>query len=147
MSEMPPPPPGGPPPGDQPPGVPPSPPPAGPPPPMQPYQPGQPGQPYPYAAAARPDAQGTMPAMVLGIVAVVVSLVGCDCWFLEIVAVPLGIVAIVMGINARNRANASQGALGGSGKALAGIITGAAVVGVGSHAEFYVIVFLVLNDS
>src|SRR5438105_3669884 len=123
MSQMPPPPPGGPPPGDQPPSGPPSPPPAGPPPPpMQPYQPGQPGgQPYPYAAAPPPDVQGAMPAMVLGIVAVVLSLVGCDCWFLEIVAVPLGIVAVVMGINARNRANASRGAFSGSGKALAGI--------------------------
>ena len=75
-----------------------------------------------------------MPAMVLGIVAVVLSLVGCDCWFIEIVAVPLGIVAIVMGINARNRANAGQGAFGGSGKALAGIITGAVAVGVGAIA-------------
>ena len=116
---------------------------------MQPYQPSQPGysQPYPYAAAARPDAQGTMPAMILGIVALVVSLVGCDCWFLEIVAVPLGIVAIVMGINARNRANASQGGLGGSGKALAGIITGAVAVGVGAIAVVLALAFAGLSGS
>src|SRR2546427_12860389 len=109
-----PPPPSGPPPGDQPPsGPPPPPPPAGPPPPppIQPYQPAQPGygQPYPYAAA-RPDVQGSMPAMVLGIVAVGLSLVGCDWLFIEIVGVPLGIVVSVMGINARNRANVRQGA-------------------------------------
>ncbi|OLC20482.1 MAG: hypothetical protein AUH80_01810 [Chloroflexi bacterium 13_1_40CM_4_65_16] len=115
---------------------------------MQPYQPAQPGygQPYPYAAA-RPDVQGSMPAMVLGIVAVVLSLVGCDCWFIEIVAVPLGIVAIVMGINARNRANAGQGAFGGSGKALAGIITGAVAVGVGAIAAVLALAFAGLSGS
>ena len=71
-----------------------------------------------------------MIAMVLGIVAVVLSVVGCDCWFIEIIAIPLGIVAIVLAVGARNRVNASQGFLGGSGKALAGIITGQAAVGV-----------------
>jgi len=88
-----------------------------------------------------------MPAMVLGIVAVVLSLVGCDCWFIEIVAVPLGIVAIVMGINARNRANAGQGAFGGSGKALAGIITGAVAVGVGAIAAVLALAVAGLSGS
>src|SRR5580765_4065134 len=121
-----PPPPSGPPPGGPPPSGPPPPPSSGPPPPppMQPYQPfppGQPGQPgygqpVPYAAVGRPEAQGTTTAMVLGIVAVCLSLVGCDCWFLEIGAIPLGIVAVVMGVNARNRVNAGQGSLGGGGK-------------------------------
>src|SRR2546427_12081952 len=109
-----PPPPSGPPPGDQPPsGPPPPPPPAGPPPPppIQPYQPAQPGygQPYPYAAA-RPDVQGSMPAMGLRIVAVGLSLVAGPCWFPAVVAVPLGVVPRVRGRNARQRAHAGQGA-------------------------------------
>ncbi|TMG58900.1 MAG: hypothetical protein E6H83_10520 [Chloroflexi bacterium] len=61
--------------------------------------------------------------------------------------VPLGIVAIVMGINARNRANAGQGAFGGSGKALAGIITGAVAVGVGAIAAVLALAFAGLSGS
>ena len=122
---------------------------------MQPYPPGQPGQPgqpgygqpYPYAAVARPEAQNATTAMVLGIVAVVISLVGCDCWFLEIGAVPLGIVAIVMGVNARNKVNASQGALGGGGKTMAAIITGAIAVAVGAIAVVISLAFAGLNAS
>ena len=70
--------------------------------------------------------------MVLGIVSVVAMPIGCCCWYLELLAIPLGVVAVVMGVNARNRVNASQGTLGGGGKALAGIITGgiAAILGL-----------------
>jgi hypothetical protein len=96
---------------------------------------------------ARPEAQNATIAMVLGIVAVVLSLVGCDCWFIEIAAIPLGIVAIVMGVGARNRVNASQGALGGSGKALSGIITGAVAVGVGALAVVIGLAFAGLSGS
>jgi hypothetical protein len=80
----------------------------------------------------QPEAQGATPAMVLGIVSVCLMPIGCCCWFLELLAVPLGVVAIVMGVNARNRVNASQGTLGGGGKATAAIITGgiAAVLGL-----------------
>src|SRR4029077_7333048 len=113
--QPPPPPPGGgfgsppppPPPGMQPPG---------PPPPFQP-------QPYPMVPGGMPvEAPGATPAMILGIVAVVLAPIGCFCGFLEIVALPLGIVAVVMGFRARSRIAQSQGTLGGSGKALAGII-------------------------
>jgi hypothetical protein len=85
--------------------------------------------------------------MILGIVAVVLSLVGCDCWFLEIGAIPLGIVAVVMGVNARNRINASQGGLGGGGKAMAAIITGAAAAVVGVIAIVISLAFVGLSAS
>src|SRR6266511_3992026 len=123
----PPPPPSGLPPGGAPPPPPPPPPPGGMQP--QPYQPQPPGYQQPYVL---PEAQGVTPAMVLGIVSVCLMPVGCCCWFLELLAVPLGVVAIVMGVNARNRVNASQGTLGGGGKATAAIVTGgiAAVLGI-----------------
>jgi len=88
-----------------------------------------------------------MIAMVLGIVAVVLSVVGCDCWFIEIIAIPLGIVAIVLAVGARNRVNASQGSLGGSGKALAGIITGGVAVAVGVLAVVIGVAFAGLSGS
>jgi hypothetical protein len=79
----------------------------------------------------RQDAQGAMPSMVLGIVSIVLTPFGCCCGVGEVVVIPLGIVAIVLGVNARNRVAASQGMLGGEGKALAGIITGATAAGIG----------------
>jgi hypothetical protein len=85
--------------------------------------------------------------MVLGIVAVCLSLVGCDCWFLEIGAIPLGVVAVVMGVSARNKVNASQGALGGSGKTMAAIITGIAAVVVGVIAVVISLAFVGLSAS
>lgn len=75
------------------------------------------------------EAPGATPAMILGIIAVVLAPIGCFCGFLEIVALPLGIVAVVLGFRARSRIAQSQGTLGGSGKALAGLITG--FVGIG----------------
>jgi hypothetical protein len=81
---------------------------------------------------ARPDAQGAMVSMILGIISLILTPIGCCCGFVEIVPIVLGIVAVVMGIQARNRVNASGGTLGGGGKAQAGIITGiiAVILGV-----------------
>ncbi len=92
-------------------------------PPGPPPQPGQPPQMYgqPYGL---PEAQGATPAMVLGIIALVVTPASCCCGFIAVVPIAMGIVAVFMGVNSRNRVNASQGTLGGGGKALAGIITG-----------------------
>jgi len=42
----------------------------------------------------------------------------------------LGILGIVFGVSARNRINASGGTLGGSSRAMAGIICGGIAVGV-----------------
>src|SRR6266478_6403176 len=111
-----------------PPGTPPSPP--GPP--MQPPAPppGQP-QPYPMVPGGMPmEAPGATPSMILGIIAVVLAPIGCFCGFLEIVALPLGIVAVVLGFRARSRIAQSQGTLGGSGKALAALITGFIAIGL-----------------
>src|SRR5258708_2890256 len=98
--------------------------PGGPPPPFQP-------QPYPMVPGGMPmEAPGATPSMILGIVAVVLAPIGCFCGFLEIVALPLGIVAVVLGFRARSRIAQSQGTFGGSGKALAGLITGFVAIGL-----------------
>src|ERR1700694_691578 len=92
--------------------------PPGPPPPFQP-------QPYPMVPGGMPiEAPGATASMILGIVAVVLAPIGCFCGFLEIVALPLGIVAVVLAFRARGRIAQSQGTLGGSGKALAGLRSG-----------------------
>jgi hypothetical protein len=62
--------------------------------------------------------------MVCGIVAIALTPFACFCWFLEIAALPLAIVAIVLGVRARRVAGQSGGSLGGSGKATAGLVTG-----------------------
>jgi hypothetical protein len=104
----------------------------GPPPGGVPPQPGYTPQPGYGAPMAKPDAQGAMVSMILGIIALILTPVGCCCGFVEVVPIVLGIVAVVMGIGARNRVNASGGTLGGGGKAQAGIITGiiAVILGV-----------------
>lgn len=76
------------------------------------------------------EAPGATPSMILGIIAVVLAPIGCFCGFLEIVALPLGIVAVVIGFRARSRIAQSQGTLAGSGKALAGLITGFVAIGL-----------------
>jgi hypothetical protein len=96
---------------------------------------------------ALPEAQGATPAMVLGIISVCVMPIGCCCWFLELLAIPLGVVAIFMGVNARNRVNASGGTLGGRGKAMAGIITGAVAAVLGAIVLVIGVVFTGLNAS
>jgi len=98
---------------------------------MVPPPPG--AQPYGYAgvpAYVLPDAQGAMPAMVLGIVSLVVLPLACCCGVGGLASVILGILAIVFGVQARNRVNASGGTLGGGGKAMAGIVCGGIAVGL-----------------
>ena len=56
-------------------------------------------------------------------------------------------MAIVLAVGARNRVNASQGSLGGSGKALAGIITGGVAVAVGVLAVVIGLAFAGLSGS
>src|SRR5258708_36884580 len=115
---------------------PPPPPPMQPPPPppgMQPPGPPPPFQPQPYSmipGGMPMEAPGATPSMILGIIAVVLAPIGCFCGFLEIVALPLGIVAVVLGFRARSRIAQSQGTFGGSGKALAGLITGFVAIGL-----------------
>jgi hypothetical protein len=100
---------------------------AGPPPPQQPYLP--PGYPYP-SPYFRPDAPGATPSMVLGIIALAGLPLVCCCGFGELIALPLGIIAVVLGLTARSKVAASQGALGGDGRALAGIVTGATAAAI-----------------
>src|SRR5712692_5059811 len=139
-----PPPPGTPPPPPPPPGPPMQPPP--PPPGMQPPGPPSPfqPQPYPMVPGGMPmEASGATVSMILGIIAVVLAPLGCFCGgLLEIVALPLGIVAVVLGFRARSRIAQSQGTLGGSGKALAGLITG--FVGIGWSLIWGAILLLVV---
>jgi hypothetical protein len=85
--------------------------------------------------------------MVLGIVSVCLMPIGCCCWFLEILAIPLGVVAIVMGVGARNRVNAAHGTLGGGGKATAGIVTGGIAVVLGLIVLVIGIVFTGLSAT
>jgi len=105
-----------------------------------PFQP----QPYPMVPGGMPmEAPGATPSMILGIVAVVLAPIGCFCGFLEIVALPLGIVAVVLGFRARSRIAQSQGTLGGSGKALAGLITGFVAIGLALIVGVAVVFFAV----
>jgi hypothetical protein len=136
----PPPPPPGPP--MQPPPPPPGMQPPGPPPPFQP-------QPYPMVPGGMPlEASGATVSMILGIIAVVLAPLGCFCGgLLEIVALPLGIVAVVLGFRARSRIAQSQGTLGGSGKALAGLITGFVAIGLALIIAVIVIFFAVSIGS
>src|SRR3979411_2766460 len=87
---------------------------------------GQPyGQPYPMVVVQRPEASGATASMILGIISLVLLPFGCCCGISEIVTLPMGVVAIVLGWQARSKASASRGVLGGEGRALAGLITGA----------------------
>src|ERR1700687_592850 len=115
--------------------------PPGPPPPFQP-------QPYPMVPGGMPiEAPGATASMILGIVAVVLAPIGCFCGFLEIVALPLGIVAVVLAFRARGRIAQSQGTLGGSGKALAGLITGFVAIGLALIAGVLILIFAVSIGS
>ena len=62
--------------------------------------------------------------MLLGILSLFLLPLGCCCGIGEVLVIPLGIGAIALGFSARGKIMASQGALGGEGRALAGIITG-----------------------
>ena len=117
------------------------PPPESPPPPPQQYQP-PPSQPYPSAPQALlPDAQYAMPAMVLGILSLCLLPLACFCGVGELIVIPLGIAAVVLGFMARNRIAASQGTMGGSGKALARIITGGTGLGIGIPLGIAILLF------
>jgi len=96
----------------------------------------------------RMEASGATVSMILGIIAVVLAPLGCFCGgLLEIVALPLGIVAVVLGFRARSRIAQSQGTLGGSGKALAGLITGFVAIGLALIVGVIVIFFAVSIGS
>jgi hypothetical protein len=99
-------------------------------PPMQPPPPpsGYSPQPAPYGQPyALPDAPGSLVSMILGIVGLVLSFLGC-CGVFAVVPAGLGIAALVLGFQARGKIAAAPGQYGGSGKALAGIITGGIAV-------------------
>ena len=76
-----------------------------------------------------PDAPNSTLSMILGIVGLVVSFLGC-CGFFSVIPLGLGIAAVILGVNARGKITAAQGAFGGSGKAMAGIVTGAVAIGI-----------------
>ncbi|HSS61612.1 MAG TPA: hypothetical protein VLK30_09175 [Candidatus Limnocylindrales bacterium] len=105
---------------------------------------GPPGQPYPYLPPTynRPEAQYATPSMVLGIISLCVLPLGCCCGIGELIVVPLGVAALALGFAARSKITASQGALGGEGKALAGIITGGTATAI---AIVLFVVFLLLG--
>lgn len=109
-----------------------------------------PGGPQPYGAGATyglPQAPGALPAMILGIVGLVLFPLSCCCGVGGLASIILGILAIVFGVMARNRINASGGTLGGSGKAMAGIITGGIAVGLAVIGAIVYFVFLASSGS
>jgi len=82
-----------------------------------------------------------MVAMVLGILSLCLLPLACFCGFGELIVIPLGIAALVLGFMARSRIAASQGTLGGSGKALAGIITGGTGLGIALVLGILILLF------
>ena len=87
------------------------------------------------------EAPGATALMVCGIVSLaLVPLACCTYGVTELASIPLGIVAVVLGFRARGRIAQSQGVLGGSGKAMAAIVTGFVSIGLG----LIVVVILVL---
>jgi hypothetical protein len=115
-----------------------------PPPPPGGYQPAPYGQPQPYGV---PDAQGALISMILGIVGLVLTPLTCCCGVGVIIPLGLGIAALVLGFMARNRIAAAPGALGGGGKALAGIICGGTAVGISVVLLILVVVLRVAMPS
>ena len=81
--------------------------------------------------------------MVLGILALCFLPLGCCCGVGWLIVVPLGIAAIVLGFNARSKVAVSQGMLGGSGKALAGIVMGGTAIGIAAVLFVLELVFRV----
>lgn len=79
--------------------------------------------------------------MVLGIVSLGALPLACCCGLGELLAIPAGLAAVILGFNARSKIAASQGALGGDGKALAGIVTGGTAAGIGLVLFFALAVF------
>jgi len=85
--------------------------------------------------------------MVLGIISICALPLACCCGLGELVVIPLGIVAVVLGFMARNRVAASQGTLGGGSKALAGIVTGATAAAIGIMLVVAIFVFGFVSPS
>ena len=85
--------------------------------------------------------------MILGIVALVLSPLTCCCGVGVIIPLGLGIAALVLGFQARNRIAAAPGALGGGGKALAGIICGGTALGISLVLLILVVVLRVATPS
>jgi hypothetical protein len=113
-----------------------------PPPPGYPQQPVPYGQPY-----GVPDAQGALVSMILGIIGLVLTPLTCCCGVGVIIPLGLGIAALVLGFQARSKVAAAPGQLGGSGKALAGIITGGTAVGISIVLLILVVVLRVVTPS
>jgi len=104
-------------------------------------------QPYGYGAVppiVLPEASGATPAMVLGIISLVIVPLACCCGIGSIAPIVTGILAVIFGFMARNRVNSSGGTLGGGGKAMAGIITGGIAVVL---AVFGAILYIALIAS
>ena len=115
---------------------------------MQPPPPGYSAQPAPYGQPyGLPDAQGALVSMILGIIGLVLTPLTCCCGVGVIIPLGLGIGALVLGFQARSRVAASPGALGGGGKALAGIITGGTAVGISIILLILVVVLRVAAPS
>ncbi|MGW0038172.1 DUF4190 domain-containing protein [Gordonia sp. NPDC003376] len=79
-------------------------------------------------------------SMICGIAGLALSVAGCCFLFVFFVPMALGITAIVTGMKARTEIEASQGREGGSGMAMAGIITGAISVVLGIVALVFLII-------
>ncbi|NDK88695.1 DUF4190 domain-containing protein [Gordonia desulfuricans] len=92
------------------------------------------------APVSPPNNSKATASMICGIAGVVFSVAGCCFALVFFVPMALGIVALVTGIKARTEIEASQGREGGSGMAMAGIITGAISVVLGVVALVYLIV-------
>ena len=88
-----------------------------------------------------------MVSMILGIVGLVLTPLTCCCGVGVVVPLGLGIGALVLGFQARSRIAAAPGALGGSGKALTGIITGGTAVGISVVLLILVVVLRVVTPS
>ncbi len=98
-------------------------------------------QPYPYARDYYgSDAPGATASLVLGIVAMCAAPFVCFCGIGEFVTLPCGIIAVVQGIAAMRRVSASQGALGGNGKAVAGITIGGTALAIGLVLLLWVVI-------
>jgi hypothetical protein len=98
-------------------------------------------QPYPYARDYYgSDAPGATASLVLGIVAMCAVPFVCCCGIGELVTIPCGIIAVVQGIAATRRISASQGALGGNGKAVAGITIGGTALAIGLVLLVFVLI-------
>ena len=69
--------------------------------------------------------------MVLGIVSMFALPLVCCCGVGQVLAIPAGVAAVILGFTARKKVTAGRGGLGGEGKALAGIVMGATAAAIG----------------